>query len=63
VPVTHKEESMNKVVAAVVALGLAVAFTAPAFAAGDVTKAKTQAACTKAGGTWDATSKTCKGKM
>ena len=61
-PVTHKEESMNKVVAAVVAVGLAVAFTAPTFAA-DVTKAKTQADCTKAGGTWDATSKTCKSKM
>ena len=54
---------MNKVVAAVVALGLAVAFTAPAFAAGDVTKAKTQAACTKAGGTWDATAKKCNPKM
>jgi len=53
---------MNKVVAAVVAVGLAVAFTAPTFAA-DVTKAKTQADCTKAGGTWDATTKTCKGKM
>jgi hypothetical protein len=53
---------MNKVIAAVVALGLAIAFTAPAFAA-DVTKAKTQADCTKAGGTWDATSKTCKSKM
>ena len=62
-PVTHKEESMNKVVATVVALGLAVAFTAPAFAAGDVTKAKTQAACTKAGGTWDATAKKCNPKM
>ena len=53
---------MNKVVAAVVALGLAVAFTVPAFAAGDVTMAKTHAACTKAGGTWDAKTKTCKPK-
>ena len=53
---------MNKVVAAVVALGLAVAFTAPAFAAGDVTTAKTHAACTKAGGMWDAKTKTCKPK-
>jgi hypothetical protein len=53
---------MNKVVVAVVALGLAVAFTAPAFAAGDVTMAKTHAACTKAGGMWDAKTKTCKPK-
>ena len=53
---------MNKVVAAVVALGLAVAFTAPAFSA-DVSKAKTEADCTKAGGTWDAKGKTCKPKM
>ena len=57
-----KEESMNKVVAAVVALGLAVAFAAPAFAA-DVTTAKTHAECTKAGGVWDAKAKTCKPKM
>ena len=61
-PVTHKEESMNKVVAAVVALGLAVAFTAPVFAA-DVTTAKTKADCTKAGGVWDAKAKACKPKM
>ena len=53
---------MNKVVAAVVALGLAVAFTAPTIAA-DVTKAKTQADCTKAGGTWDAKAKKCGPKM
>ena len=53
---------MNKVVAAVVALGLAVAFTAPAFAA-DVSKAKTEADCTKAGGVWDAKAKACKAKM
>jgi len=54
---------MNKVVAAVVALGLAVAFNAPTFAAGDVTTAKTKADCTKAGGIWDAKGKTCKPKM
>ena len=54
---------MNKAVAAVVALGLALAFTAPAFAAGDVTKAKTEADCTKAGGTWDAKAKKCGTKM
>ena len=53
---------MNKVVAAVIAIGLAVAFTAPTFAA-DVTTAKTKADCTKAGGIWDAKGKTCKPKM
>jgi hypothetical protein len=53
---------MNKVVAAVVALGIAVAFAAPVFAA-DVTTAKTHAECTKAGGVWDAKAKTCKPKM
>ena len=53
---------MNKLVAAIVALGIAVAFTAPTFAA-DVTTAKTHAACTKAGGIWDAKAKLCKSKM
>ena len=53
---------MNKVVVAILALGLAVAFTAPTFAA-DVTTAKTKADCTKAGGVWDAKGKVCKPKM
>ena len=53
---------MKKLVCLTVALGLALAFTAPAFAA-DVMTAKTKAACTKAGGMWDAKSKTCKSKM
>ena len=53
---------MKKLVAVIVALGLAVAFTAPTFAA-DVTTAKTKADCTKAGGIWDAKGKTCKPKM
>jgi len=53
---------MTKLVAAVVALGVAVAFTAPTFAA-DVSKAKTEADCTKAGGVWDAKAKACKPKM
>jgi hypothetical protein len=53
---------MNKVVAAIVALGLAVAFTAPTFAA-DVTTAKTKADCDKAGGVWDAATNKCKPKM
>ena len=53
---------MNKLVVAVLALGLAVAFTAPTFAA-DVTTAKTKADCTKAGGVWDAKAKKCGPKM
>ena len=53
---------MRKLVSMVVALGLALAFTAPAFAA-DVTTAKTKADCDKAGGVWDAKAKTCKPKM
>ena len=40
------------------ALALALAFAGPAFA-GDVTAAKTEADCTKAGGTWDAATNTC----
>jgi hypothetical protein len=43
------------------ALALALAFTAPAFA-GDVTAAKTQADCQKAGGMWDAKTNTCSAK-
>jgi hypothetical protein len=53
---------MNKLVAAILALGLAVAFTAPTFAA-DVTTAKTKADCTKAGGIWDAKTSKCSKKM
>ena len=52
---------MKKLVSAIVALGLAVAFTAPTLAA-DVTTAKTKADCHKAGGMWDATAKACKPK-
>ena len=43
------------------ALALALAFTGPAFA-GDVTAAKTEADCTKAGGVWDAATNTCAAK-
>ena len=53
---------MTKVVAAIVALGIAVAFTAPTFAA-DVATAKTKAECTKAGGMWDAKAHKCSPKM
>jgi hypothetical protein len=52
---------MKKLVSAIVALGIAVAFTAPTLAA-DVTTAKTKAECQKAGGMWDATAKACKPK-
>jgi hypothetical protein len=52
---------MTKLVAAILSLGLAVAFTAPTFAA-DVTTAKTHHACMKAGGVWDGKTKTCKAK-
>ena len=40
------------------AVALALAFTGPAFA-GDVTAAKTQADCDKAGGMWEAKTNTC----
>ena len=47
-----------KALISMLALALALAFTGPAFA-GDVTAAKTEADCAKAGGTWDAATKTC----
>jgi hypothetical protein len=43
------------------ALAMALAFTGSAFA-GDVTTAKNQADCEKAGGMWDATNKACSEK-
>jgi hypothetical protein len=43
------------------ALALAIAFAGPAFA-GDVTKAKNEADCTKAGGVWDAAANKCSAK-
>ena len=39
-----------KTLVSVLAVAVALAFTGPAFAAGDVTKAKTAAECAKAGG-------------
>jgi hypothetical protein len=44
------------------ALALALAFAGSAFA-GDVTKAKNQADCEKAGGSWDAANKICAEKQ
>ena len=53
---------MNKLVAAIVAVGLAVAFAGPTFAQ-DLSSAKTKPACAKAGGVWDAKAKKCNPKM
>ena len=50
-----------KTLLSIFALTLALAFTGPAFA-GDVTAAKTEADCAKAGGTWNATTKVCEEK-
>lgn len=47
-----------KMLISVFALALAIAFTGPAFAE-DVTTAKTQADCEKAGGVWDAATSKC----
>ena len=47
-----------KTLISIFAVTLALAFTGPAFA-GDVTAAKTQANCQKAGGAWDAATNTC----
>ena len=47
-----------KTLISTLAVALALAFTGPAFA-GDVTAAKTQANCQKAGGAWDAATNTC----
>ena len=50
-----------KTLISVFALALALAFTGPAFA-GDVTTAKNEADCAKAGGMWDAAKNTCSEK-
>ena len=50
-----------KTIVSIFALTLALTFTGPAFA-GDVTAAKTEADCAKAGGTWNATAKMCEEK-
>jgi hypothetical protein len=50
-----------KTLLSIFALTLALAFTGPAFA-GDVTAAKTEADCAKAGGTWNATTNMCEEK-
>jgi hypothetical protein len=50
-----------KMLVSTLALTLALAFTGPAFA-GDVTTAKTQADCEKAGGMWNADTSKCSKK-
>ena len=50
-----------KALVSVVAMAVAIAVTGPAFA-GDVTTAKTQADCEKAGGVWDAATNACSEK-
>jgi hypothetical protein len=50
-----------KILASTFAMTIALAFTGPAFAA-EVTAAKTELDCQKAGGVWDATNKTCSEK-
>jgi hypothetical protein len=50
-----------KTLISMLALAVALAVTGPAFA-GDVSAAKTQADCEKAGGTWDDAASTCSEK-
>jgi hypothetical protein len=59
--VQREGENAMKTLISIFALTLALAFTGPAFA-GDVTAAKTEADCAKAGGTWNATTKMCEEK-
>ena len=47
---------MKKTLVSIITLGLAIAFTAPAYAAAPTSKA----ACEKAHMTWDASAKKCK---
>ena len=60
--VPRKGENAMKTLVSVLAVAVAVAFTGPTFAAGDVTKAKTAAECAKAGGIWSAATNTCTAK-
>jgi hypothetical protein len=50
---------MKKTLISTLAVALALAFTGPTLAAGDVKSAKTELDCKKAGGMWDATAKLC----
>jgi hypothetical protein len=55
--VQSKGENAMKILISIFAMTLALAFTGPAFAG--AAAAKTEADCTKAGGTWDAATNTC----
>jgi len=50
-----------KILISTFAVALALSFSGPAFA-GEVPGAKTEAACQKAGGVWDAKTKVCSEK-
>jgi hypothetical protein len=52
---------LRRTLVSTLALVVALAFTGTAFA-GDVTTAKNQADCEKAGGSWDAAAKLCSEK-
>jgi hypothetical protein len=54
-------ENSMKALISTMAIAIALAVTGPAFA-GDVTTAKTQADCEKAGGVWDAATSACSEK-
>jgi len=54
-------EKIMKSLISMFVVALALAFAGPAFA-GDVTAAKNQADCEKAGGTWDAATNVCSEK-
>jgi len=51
-----------KTLLSIFALTLGLAFTAPAFA-GDVSAAKNEADCAKAGGVWNADTNKCEAKQ
>ena len=55
--VQRNGENAMKILISTLAMTLALAFTGPAFAG--AAAAKTEADCTKAGGTWDAATNTC----
>jgi hypothetical protein len=59
--VQRNGENPMKMLISTFAVALALAFSGPAFA-GDVKAAKTEADCTKAGGTWNATTNMCEEK-
>jgi hypothetical protein len=51
-----------KIILSIFALVVGLAFTVPAFAAGNFSEQKTREACMKVGGYWHAKTKTCSGK-